>query len=153
MMQLQNGVFEPLIAGMDVPMGQYEWMRLWIDPGQSHIDINHPDCDSAPGGNWAYLFPVDAVIPDDVAEPESDGVAGPLAADRVEMDPATGDHFYHFGFLSPGSYRIAFTCSGEWDEDGDDDCPSDPDGRFDFQMFSDPMDVMAGQMHRIDLMP
>jgi hypothetical protein len=238
MMQLQNGVFEPLIAAMDVPMGQYEWMRLQVDPSQSYIDlastgarhemqmgsgaanglevhepfqiaqsthsefmldfdlrrgvehhdmgmmggqyelhsamrlvnmedagglsgmvaasmidINHPDCDSTPGGNWAYLFRGDAAVPDDIAEPDSDGVPGPLAADRVEMDPATGDHLYHFGFLSPGSYRMAFTCSGEWDEDGDDDYPSDPDGRFDFHMFSEPMDVTAGQMHVIDLTP
>jgi hypothetical protein len=28
-----------------------------------------------------------------------------------------------------------------------------PDGRFDFQMFSEPMDVTAGQMHFFDLMP
>jgi len=238
MMQLQNSAFETLISGMDVPMGQYEWMRLRIDPNQSYIDlantggrhgmqmgpdavnglevhepfqimqsthsefmldfdlrrgvqhhqmgmmgdqyelhsamrlinmdeagglsgmvtasmidINHTDCDSAPGGNWAYLFPGDAVVPDDIADPDSDGEPGPLAADRVEMDPATGDHFYHFGFLSPGSYRMAFTCSGEWDEDGDDDYPSDPDGRFNFQMFSDPVDVTAGQMHSVDLMP
>jgi hypothetical protein len=69
------------------------------------------------------------------------------------MDPATGDHFYHFSYLSPGSYRIAFTCSGEWDEDGDDDYPSDPDSRFDFHMFSDPMNVTAGQARRVDLMP
>ena len=238
MMQLQNGVFEPLVSGMDVPVGQYAWMRLRIDPDQSYIDlastgarhgmqmgsdavdglevhepfqitqslhsefmldfdlrrgvenhgmgmmgdryelhsamrlvnmddagglsgmvaasmidINHADCDSAPGGNWAYLFPGDSALPDDIAEAEADGAPGPLAADRVEMDPGTGDHLYHFGFLLPGSYRIAFTCSGEWDEDGDDDYPMDPDGRFDFQMFSEPMDVTAGQMHRIDLMP
>jgi hypothetical protein len=238
MMQLQNGAFDMLVSGTDVPIGAYEWMRLRIDASQSYmdlastgarhmmqmgadatdglevhepfqimrathsqfmldfdlrrgvqhrdmgmmgdryelhsamrlinmdnagglsgmvaasmIDINHPDCDSAPGGNWAYLFPGDATVPDDIANIDSDGVPGPMATDRVEMDVATGDHYYHFGFLSPGSYRIAFTCSGEWDEDGDDDYPSDPDGRFDFQMFSGPMDVTAGQMHTVDLMP
>lgn len=238
MMQLQNGVIQSLLAGVDVPMGQYEWVRMRLDLSQSYIemagtggrhdmqmgsnasngleahepfqildsihhefvlefdirrgvqhhdmgmmgdqyelhsamrlvnmdgaggvtgmvdasmiDINYPDCDPALGGNWAYLFPGDATDPDDVAETESDGVPGPIATDRVEMDPGTGDHFYHFGYLPAGSYRIAFTCSGEWDEAGDDDYPSDPDGRFDFRMFSDPMDVTAGQMLRFDMMP
>lgn len=238
MMQLQNGVFQPLVTDVAVPMGQYDWIRLHIDLSQSYIelmstggrhnmqmgsdaanglevheifhvleslheefmldfnlrrgvqhhdmgmmgdqyelhsamrlvhmddaggltgmidasmvDINHPDCDPEPGGNWAYLFSGDAVDPDDVAEPESDGVPGPMATDRIEMDPASGDHFYHFGYLPAGSYRIAVTCSGEWDEAGDDDYPSDPDGRFDFQMFSGPMDVVAGQIDRLDMMP
>ena len=238
MMQLQNGEYMPLVTGVDIPMGQYEWVRLHIDLSQSYvelastgghhgmqmgadasnglevhepfqildslnhefmlefdmrrgvqhhdmgmmgdqyelhsamrlvsmedagglsgmidasmIDINHPACDQAPGGNWAYLFPGDAAVPDDVAEPESDGVSGPITTDRVEMDPASGDHFYHFGYLPPGTYRIAFTCSGEWDEVGDDDYPADPDVRFDFQMFSNPTDVVAGQMSRFDMMP
>jgi hypothetical protein len=116
------------------------------------IDINHPDCDDAPGGNWAYLFDGGAAGPDDISEQDSDGMPGPMATDRVEMDPGTGDYSYHFGYLPAGSYRIAFSCSGEWDEDGDDDFPSDPDGRFHFQMFSDPTDVVAGQLHRFDLM-
>lgn len=117
------------------------------------VDINHPECDSTPGGNWAYIFPGDASAPDDIAEFEADGMPGPLAADRVEMDTQTGDYIYHFGFLQPGSYRIAFSCSGEWDEATDDDYPADPDGRFDFRMFSAPMSVTAGEMHRFDLMP
>jgi hypothetical protein len=238
MMQLQNGVSQALVTEMEVPVGQYEWMRMIIDLNQSHldlagtggrhnmqmgpdadnglevhtffqiadsaheefmldfdlrsgvqrhqmgmmgdqfelhsamrlvnmaesggvtglvaagmIDINHPDCDVAPGGNWAYLFPGSATEPDDISEQNTDGIPGPLAADRVEMDPGTGDHFYHFGYLPAGSYRIAFTCSGEWDEEGDDDFPSDPEGMFDFQMFSDSVDVVAGQLHRVDLMP
>ncbi len=135
------------LINMDVAGG----MTGMVDA--SMIDINHPDCDAAPGGNWAYLFPGDAADPDDVAESESDSVPGPTATDRVEMDPGTGDHFYHFAYLPAGSYPVAFTCSGEWDEAGDDDYPSDPDGRFDFRMFSDPVDVAAGQMHRFDLMP
>jgi len=238
MMQLQNGVIEPLIIGIDVPTGQYEWLRLRLDLSQSYIemagtgarhdmqmgpnasagleshepfqilnsehrefilefdvrrgvqhhqmgmmgdryelhsamqminmddaggltgmveasmiDINQPACDPEPGGNWVYLFPGDASAPDDIADADSDSVPGPIATDRVEMDPGTGDHFYHFGYLPGGSYRLAFTCSGEWDEAGDDDYPSDPDGRFEFRMFSDPMDVSAGQMHRFDMTP
>ena len=238
MMQMQNGVFQALIRGANVPMGQYEWMRLRVDPDQcyidlagtgarhpmhmgpnagnwlevhtpfqiqesvhhefmldfdtrravqhhgmgmmgdwyelhsamrligmhaaggltgmvdaSMIDINHPVCDPAPGGNWAYLFPGDATAADDVADIESDGIPGPFATDRVEMDPGSGDYFYHFSYLPAGAYRVAFTCSGEWDEEGDDDYPADPQGRFGFHMFSAPVGVTAGQMHRFDLVP
>lgn len=117
------------------------------------VDINHAECDSTPGGNWAYIFPGDALAPDDIAATEVDGAPGPLAVDRVEMDPQTGDYIYHFDFLEPGSYRIAFSCSGEWDEETDDDYPADPDGRFTFHMFSGPVDVTGGQMHNFDLMP
>jgi hypothetical protein len=120
--------------------------------GPAMIDVNHPDCDDAVGGNWVYLFPGDSTEPDDISELDSDSRPGPMATDRVEMNVGTGEHFYHFGYLPAGSYRIAFTCSGEWDEDGDDDYPSDPDGRFDFQMFSNPFDVLAGEMHRFDMM-
>lgn len=121
--------------------------------GASMVDLNHPDCDPAPGGNWAYLYPGDASMPDDIAEPDTDGVPGPIATDRVEMQSGSGDYFYHFGYLSASSYRIAFTCSGEWDEDGDEDYPSDPDDRFDFQKFSDPVAVIEGQIRRHDLVP
>jgi hypothetical protein len=223
MMQLQNGVFQGLMSDIEMPVGDYDWMRVRVDASQSHmrdrgtggqhgfrmgpnaadglevhepfqvqagvhiefmldydlrqgvrhshggmmgdqyelhsamrlvhmsesgglsgmvdpalIDVNHPDCDPAEGGNW-------------VSEVESDGVPGPIAADRVEMDPGSGDHGYHFGFLPEGTYRVAFTCSGEWDEAGDDDYPSDPDGMFDFQAFSDPIDITAGQMHGYNL--
>jgi hypothetical protein len=182
MMQLQNGVHVSLVTGVDIPMGQYDWVRLHVDLSQSYvelsgtggqhgmhmgsdatngievhepfelldsinhefmlefdlqrgvqhhdmgmmgveyelhsamrlvdmehagglsgmidasmIDINHPDCDQEPGGNWAYLFPGDATVPDDVAASDTDGISGPITTDRVEMDPATGDHNYHFG--------------------------------------------------------
>jgi len=238
MMQLQNGVFQQLVTDVEVPAGQYEWIRLQIDMDQSYIDmagtggrygmqmgssaingleargsfqiqqltnsefmldfdlrrgvphrdmgmmgdeyelhsamrlvnmddaggltgrvaasmvdVNHPDCDAAIGGNWAYLFPGDAAAPDDISELEMDGIPGPMAADRVELDPQTGEHIYHFDFIESGSYRIAFSCSGEWDEQADDDYPADPEGRFDFQFFSNPMNVTAGQQHRFDLMP
>ncbi len=238
MMQLQNGAFQMLAGGAEVPMGQYDWMRIVIDPDQSHIDlantggrhsmrmgsdatnglevheqfqirqgehsefmldfdirlglqqhsggmmgdryelhsamrlvhmneagglrgmvdpamidVNHAACDDAPGGNWVYLFPGDATEPDDIAESDTDGMVGPMAVDRVELDTMTGDHRYHFAYLEPGTYRLAMTCSGEWDEDNDDDHPSDPEGRFSFRMFSAPVDVMAGQMHDFHLMP
>ena len=119
----------------------------------SMIDVNHPDCDDAPGGNWAYLFHGDTMEPDDIADVDTDGMEGPIAADRIDMDTMTGEHRYHFSYLEPGQYRMAITCSGEWDEVGDDDHPADPDGRFAFQMFSEAMEVMSGQMHDIDMSP
>lgn len=117
------------------------------------IDINHPDCDSAPGGNWAYLFPGTATEPDDIAQDEVDGRPGPLVTDKVDLHPGTGEYRYHFAFLEPGSYRVAVTCSGEWDEAADDDYPSDPEARFDFQAFSDPIEVVVGQVTVLDLGP
>lgn len=101
--------------------------------GASMVDINHPDCGPAPGGNQTYLYPGDASMSAVIAEPDTDGVPARIATDQVEMRSGTGDYFTHFGYLPAGSYRIAFTCSGEWDNDGDDDYPSGPDGRLDFQ--------------------
>ena len=238
MVQLQNGESQMLVGAMEIPTGQYDWMRIMIDPAQSHIDlastggrhgmrmgpdaeqglevlhsfeiiesmhsefmldfdirrgvqhhdngmmggeyrlhsamrmvdmgesgglmgevhasmidVNHPDCDDAPGGNWAYLFHGNTAEPDDITDVDTDGMNGPIAADRIDMDTMTGEHRYYFGYLEPGQYRIAVTCSGEWDEVGDDDYPMDPDGQFAFQMFSGPMEVMPGQMHDNDLSP
>jgi hypothetical protein len=119
----------------------------------SLVDLNQPDCDPAAGGNWAYLFPGSAAEPDDIAQTESDGTEGPIATDRVELHNGLGEYRYHFAFLAPGSYRVAFTCSGEWDEAGDDDYPADPDGEFDFQAFSEPVDVVAGQVTVLDIVP
>jgi len=119
----------------------------------SLADANNPACDPAEGGNWAYLFHGDAAGPDDLAETDTDGTPGPFAADRVELHTGLGEYRYHFGFLPEGSYRVAFTCSGEWDEEDDDDYPSDPDGRFDFHAFSDPVEVAAGEMAVLDLSP
>jgi hypothetical protein len=119
----------------------------------SLVDVNNPACDPAEGGNWAYLFPGDAAVPDDMAETDSDGMPGPFATDRVQLHAGLGEYLYHFGFLPEGSYRVAFTCSGEWDEEGDDDYPFDPDGRFDFHAFSDPVEVVAGEVVVFDLGP
>ncbi|MDH3756965.1 MAG: DUF4382 domain-containing protein [Gammaproteobacteria bacterium] len=236
MMQLQNGVSHALMSDIELPGGDYDWMRMRIDVGQSFmrdsgtgghygfrmghgateglevheqfhveagahgdymleydvrrgvrhshngmmgdqyelhnamhlvrmdqagglfgavdpslVDINHPACDDADGGNWMYVYPGDAEAPDDISDTESDGIPGPIATDRVEMNPGSGAHEYHFGYLPEGTYRVAFTCSGEWDEPGDDDYPSDPDGLFDFQHFSGPIEIVAGQMHQHDL--
>lgn len=119
----------------------------------SLMDINQAACDPAAGGNWVYLFDGAVAQPDDLAVTETDGFPGPIASDLVELNAGTGHYDYHFGFVSAGSYRVAFTCSGEWDEEGDDDYPTDPDAKFDFQKFSAPVDVMAGQMMVMDITP
>jgi hypothetical protein len=139
----------PAMRLMDIAMAG----GLMGEVDASIVDVNNPACDPAEGGNWAYLFPGDAAGPDDLAETESDGIPGPFAADRVELNTGLGEYRYHFGFLPEGSYRVAFTCSGEWDEEGDDDYPSDPDGRFDFHAFSIPVDVIAGTVVIQDLGP
>ena len=115
-----------------------------IDP--SLLDISHPDCDPAVGGNWAYLFHGDASEPDDLSSTDTDGVAGPFAMDRVELQNGNGEYRYHFAFLPEGSYRVAFSCSSDWDESGDDDYPNDPDGLFHFQAFGRPVAVHAGEV-------
>jgi hypothetical protein len=117
----------------------------------SLVNINNAACDSALGQNQAYLLPASATEPDDIAEVETDGRPGPLVTDRVELHPGVGEYRYHFAFLAAGSYRVAFTCAGEWDESSDDDYPSDPDGRFGFQAFSEPVDVIAGEVTVLDI--
>ena len=70
---------------------------------------------------------------------------------KVELHEGIGEYRYHFAFVPEGSYRVAFSCSSDWDEPGDDDYPQDPDGEFDFQAFTDPLDVVAGQMTGFDV--
>ncbi len=119
----------------------------------SLVDVNNPACDPAEGGNLAYLFDASVGQPDDLAVTDTDGFAGPVATDIVELHPGVGEYRYHFGFVLAGSYRVGFSCSGEWDEEGDDDYPTDPDGQFDFHAFSGPVEVIAGQMQVLDITP
>ena len=119
----------------------------------SLVDAYQPDCDSNAGGNWAYLYPGEAHEPDDLAETETDGIPGPIATDRVELDAKTGEYQYHFSYMPAGIYRVAFSCSSEWDEAGDIDYPNDPDGKFHFQVFGDPVEIKAGQMSEHHLGP
>ena len=119
----------------------------------SLMDINQTGCDPAAGGNWVYLFDGSVAQPDDLAVTDTDGFPGPIASDLVELNVVTGDYQYHFGFVPQGNYRVAFTCSGEWDEEGDNDYPTDPDAMFDFHGFSGAFNVMAGQMMIMDFTP
>lgn len=119
----------------------------------SLVDVNNAACDPTEGGNLAYLFDAAVAQPDDLAATDTDGFDGPVATDIVELHGGVGEYRYHFGFVLAGSYRVAFSCSGEWDEEGDDDYPTDPDGQFDFHAFSDPVEVIAGQMQVLDITP
>ena len=58
-------------------------------------------------GNWAYLFHGDVMEPDDIADADTDGMSGPIATDRIDIDTMTGEHRYHFGYMEPGKYRVA----------------------------------------------
>jgi Domain of unknown function (DUF4382) len=119
----------------------------------SMIDAYQDGCDSAEGGNWAYLYHGDVMEPDDFSENESDTLSGPIAMDRVEMDSESGAYHYQFSYLPEGMYRIAFSCSAEWDESGDDDYPGDPDGRFSFHGFSGALEVKLGEMTEHHMKP
>ena len=119
----------------------------------SLMDFNQASCDSTTGGNWMYVFAGTDAQADDLAAADTDGFPGPIATDMVEMNNGTGEYEYYFAFMNAGSYRVAFTCSGEWDEDSDDDYPTDPDGMFDFLTMSAAMTVTAGQMHMYNVTP
>lgn len=92
---------------------------------QGLIDVFNPRCaDADPPltGNAVYVFEgADAEL-DDVADEDTDGRAPPLTSDVVEQN-AAGDYEYMLKFLLPGTYKIAFTCSGMADGATDDDFP------------------------------
>jgi uncharacterized protein DUF4382 len=110
----------------------------------SLIDAYHEDCDPSEGGNWAYLYHGDTLEPDDLESGGNPGSTGPIGMDRVEMDSASGEYRFHFAYVPSGTYRVAFSCSSEWDALDDDDYPDDAEGRFGFQAFTSPLDVQVG---------
>ena len=67
-------------------------------------------------GNVVYVF-AGTVTPDDVDNfaPE------PVTSARASMNMETGDFDYVAAFLPAGSYTIAFTCQGEFDQPTTDD--------------------------------
>lgn len=114
----------------------------------SLVDLNNERClaaDPPLTGNAVYLFEgLDAVL-DDVAEEETDEAAPPLTSDVVEMNPTTGEFEYHFMFLLPGPYTLAFTCSGTADGASDADYPPTPESGFDFDATIN-VEVVAGEV-------
>lgn len=51
MMQLQNGVNHALMSDIELPAGDYDWMRVRIDPDQSFMQ------DNGTGGHHGRPFP------------------------------------------------------------------------------------------------
>jgi hypothetical protein len=99
------------------------------------IDINNERCDAAEAGltgNAVYAFPGAAAALDDIADPDTDGVDGPFVSDVVGLNEDSGNFEYHFMYLLPGTYTLAFTCSASADTDTDDDYPTPSDSGFDF---------------------
>lgn len=100
------------------------------------VDINNERCLTAEPdaltGNAVYAFEgADAEV-DDVAEEDTDGRSGPLTSDVVTLNDDTGEYEYHLMYMLPGSYTLAFTCSGMADGATDDDYPAPSDSGFDF---------------------
>jgi len=96
-----------------------------------------PVCD---GGDRVYLFANpddDSLSPDDYVddidfEPD-DGRADVLTTAAVTWDGVADYATFVIGFVAPGDYTVAFTCSSLADDPGVDDYPGVPDSSFDFR--------------------
>lgn len=66
-------------------------------------------------GNAVYIYSGQGITPDDIdaAEPE------PVTSALVHFNQSSGLYRYEIGYLSPGNYTIAFTCSADLDDDTD----------------------------------
>lgn len=120
------------------------------------VDVNNARCAGAEPpltGNAVYVFEgLDAEL-DDVADEEeqpTDGRAGPLTSDVVELNDVTGDYEYHLMFLLPGPYTLAFTCSAMADGATDDDFPAPSESGFDFDATIN-VEVVSGVEKRCDI--
>jgi hypothetical protein len=97
------------------------------------IDENNPD--NCAGGNRVYLFdkPADEdALLDDIDEELDDGRADPLTTAKVEYDVDSDEWRWVIGYVAPGDYTVAFTCSAMADEPLENDYPDIPDSAFDF---------------------
>ena len=92
------------------------------------IDENNPITCS--GGNRAYLFarPDDgSETPIDDLDMRDDDRAEVLTTAKVEYDVDRDAWEFVFGFVAPGRYTVAFTCSSMADEPAVDDYPAPTD--------------------------
>jgi hypothetical protein len=91
------------------------------------IDENNPIVCS--GGNRAYLFakPDGAETPIDDLDMRDDDRANVLTTAKVEYNVDRDAWEFVFGFVAPGSYTVAFTCSAIADDPAVDDYPAPAD--------------------------
>jgi hypothetical protein len=107
------------------------------------IDENAPA--GCAGGNRVYLFarPDAAETPiDDLDMETGDGRAEVLTTASVDYNVDRDAWEWVFGFVAPGSYTVAFTCSASADEPALDEYPDVAGSAFDFASRAD-VDVAA----------
>ena len=122
------------------------------------LDGSFPGCKSrvnpACKSTAVYVFEgMDAEL-DDVADPDedTDGRAGPLTSDVVDLNIDTGDYEYHLMFLLPGTYTLAFTCSAMADGASDDDYPAPSESGFDFDAQIN-VEIISNEVKTCDIPP
>jgi hypothetical protein len=101
------------------------------------VDENAPgDC---AGGNRVYLFAKpDAETPIDDLDMETDDArADVLTTASVDYRAEDNTWAWEFGFVAPGNYTIAFTCSAVADDPALDEYPDDPASAFGFASRAD----------------
>ncbi len=104
----------------------------------TRIDENNSaNCE---GGNRVYLFekPDGAdTLEDDMDALVDDGRADVLTTAMVTYDVNDDAWKFVIGFVSPGNYTVAFTCSSSKDDSMRDDYPDNADSNFDFASRAD----------------
>ncbi len=115
---------------------------IWGVVDESLVFIDDTDIERcAPeGGNRAYLFekPVaDVTLVDDIDMVAADVRAEVLATAEVSLDLTDLKYRFKFGFVAPGEYTVAFTCSATSDDPGSDDYPDIQGSNFSFAAQAD----------------
>ena len=109
------------------------------------IDENAPT--ACAGGNRVYLFarPGDGeVLMDDLDMVTDDPRAEVLTTASVDYSVDRDAWEWVFGFVAPGSYTVAFTCSAMADDPALDEYPEDATSAFGFASQADVEVVAAG---------
>lgn len=115
---------------------------IWgtVDPELVYQDETDAERCSDEGGNRVYLFEkptVDPVLEDDIDMLPDDGRAEVLATAIVRYDVDNDLWRFDFGFVAPGEYTLAFSCSATEDSPEEDDYPEIEGSRFDFESRAD----------------
>jgi hypothetical protein len=140
--QEENGVplcfLHPALRLLD----RAECGSIWgtVDEALVYIDETDAERCAPDGGNRVYLFEktVGAETPvDDIDMEEDDGRAEVLATAAVRYDLVDLKYRFGFGFVAPGEYTVAFSCSATADDPDTDDFPDVAGSQFDFETRAD----------------